>query len=1769
MQQQQQQSSTTTTTNSSNDYYSQLSLMCKDCVHCQYMYELIQEQQLQQQQLLQQQQQQKQRLPTVDEYGRTISPQSDTIDDDYDDNDNSPSDHSSYNDGDDNNNNNNDFDQQQQQPIIRIQNLDEKNMQKKLLLLDRSESNGSTAAIQLEAMDEFDVDEFIEPIEGLPIVTLCPPELSTINSDSGSGGGGSCIDDNSVGGDISGSSDNINDNISGNSDHNHIVDDEDDDNCSTGITVVSLEVPILGQNSSKQSRSASVDSPYLLQVPKRDDIEVGEGPPKPRSKSVDIVLPTCPGGPYLLIPPRHPPTTTKKTVQGEIKIQAENGETRVLRSAPDWTESAILGDHIWVSTSTSGSDLCYVGENKCTKIGPRLCCPACKVTAHTGCISILIDNMKFQCKPTFKDGVRQYREQTFVKHHWVHRRHEKGRCKHCGRSFQSKLSFGNKEVVAVSCSWCKSSYHNKEPCFTKNMLEDNCDFGLYRRIIVPSSWIVKLPRKGSFKSSIRRTPRNKRLSSKKRSSSKSSSTTTPTTSIATTTTPLSTNKLSSSSPIHSAQNNVINPLNSNGQTTIPSVAVNNLNVIPINAQTVVAEDFYPPPPPQTPHQTIPKPPHQQPPPSLSSLSTFSTTTTTPQSSSSSVSSLLQSCALLNQQPSLQPTIIPLSSPILNSISQSASTEASSATTTTTITNTVMSDSFLSTSSSSSSPPPPLQPPPPLPQKEPPLASSSSQLQSTKLQSINSFDNELNSINNLSSIIINNNNNDGNVVDDNNQQSSILNSDNICNNNDDLNEELPLLSSSPPLKSTAIATTPITIYTQVTNSNNSSANQNSNSNPNRIQRHRRHSHANVTSSSSSILNGSQIPGQTNLLSGHHHHHPTNSIAVVNNRVEQYLQHVHRSFVIKPIPSANLRPLLVFINPKSGGNQGSKLIQKFQWHLNPRQVFDLSQSGPRLGLDLYKKVHNLRILACGGDGTAGWILSVIDEIAIQPPPPISVLPLGTGNDLARSFGWGGSYTDEPIAKILCNIQDGQIVQLDRWNLKVQPNQSCQQQQSQQLLDENKGAKHNLPLDVVNNYFSIGVDAHIALSFHEAREAHPERFNSRLRNKMFYGQAGGKDLLQRKWKDLCNYVHLECDGKDYTGRLKELKVHSVLFLNIPSYGGGTRPWPTSSAPSNFQTPKTDDGYIEVIGLTTYQLPLLQAGGHGTIIAQCRNANIITWRTIPMQVDGEPCRLLPSIINLELRNKANIVANTKTFEHKRQMPALEKITLKIRKLNLNDYETYHYDKEKLKEISTVLGTITIDQIMELSNVRIRINEMMKEKGLRRPSSDLTAVAAAAVGNVTPITAMSTGQSSQLPTCFENESSPNETASTTNATSTTTATLTNNHSLSSCVKFVSNDWCFVDSVTAERFFRIDRAQEELYYVVDICHEDLFILDPQFDEKDDLDLFTSEEVIAKVVAGVTSTSSPLKSSSTTTTTTAVSPMRPPPSSLIMANGDDQQQISSLPIDHFIENFDNNHHYSRQNSQTLDLIPPTTLQTPPKSPLSDDNHNNNNDYLDNEPYYKQMRKLDKFNTDNLDTKISPCKQNGNTLSSTSMLLSLSPTINQQSSPAIIDSPPKSPRRRNRPSILSSSTTSPSKSPQTINRRPLLNQLMLAARNGDITLLKHLHHKGVNLMLIDEKGMSALHYAVLNNQDEAVSFLSNAFTQQMIDLCEPEFGHTALHKAIINNKNNICLSLILRGARLDIPDNNGQNCEQLGYNLGHHDLIKTLLHVSQACNRETSV
>ena len=68
----------------------------------------------------------------------------------------------------------------------------------------------------------------------------------------------------------------------------------------------------------------------------------------------------------------------------------------------------------------------------------------------------------------------------------------------------------------------------------------------------------------------------------------------------------------------------------------------------------------------------------------------------------------------------------------------------------------------------------------------------------------------------------------------------------------------------------------------------------------------------------------------------------------------------------------------------------------------QVFDLTQGGPGPAIEMFRRVPNVRLLACGGDGTVGWVLSILDKIPVNPPPAVGVLPLGTGNDLSRSLG-----------------------------------------------------------------------------------------------------------------------------------------------------------------------------------------------------------------------------------------------------------------------------------------------------------------------------------------------------------------------------------------------------------------------------------------------------------------------------------------------------------------------------------------------------------------------------------------------------------------------------------------------------------------------------------------------------------------------------------------------------------------------------------------------
>ncbi|XP_039389502.1 diacylglycerol kinase zeta isoform X4 [Mauremys reevesii] len=723
---------------------------------------------------------------------------------------------------------------------------------------------------------------------------------------------------------------------------------------------------------------------------------------------------------------KHRPAVYKKAIaksglqhmvaQPNPTLALRSESERQIRSTVDWSETAIYGEHIWFETSGSG-DFCYVGEQNCVakmlqKPLTRRKCAACKIVVHTPCIEQL-EKINFRCKPSFREsGSRNVREPIVVRHHWVHRRRQEGKCRQCGKGFQQKFAFHSKEIVAISCSWCKQAYHSKVSCFMLQCIEEPCSLGAHAAVVVPPTWILRVRRP---QNPLKSSKKKKRTSFKRKSSKKG------------------------------------------------------------------AEE-----------------------------------------------------------------------------------------------------------------------------------------------------------------------------------------------------------------------------------------------------------------------GRWKP-----------------------------------FVIKPTPAPLMKPLLVFVNPKSGGNQGAKIIQSFMWYLNPRQVFDLNQGGPKEALEMYRKVHNLRILACGGDGTVGWILSILDQLRLNPPPPVAILPLGTGNDLARTLNWGGGYTDEPLSKILSHVEEGNIVQLDRWNLQVKSNSEVNPE------EKDETATDKLPLDVFNNYFSLGFDARVTLEFHESREANPEKFNSRFRNKMFYAGTAFSDFLTGSSKDLAKHVKVVCDGTDLTPKIQDLKPQCLVFLNIPRYCAGTMPWGNPGEHHDFEPQRHDDGCIEVIGFTMTSLAALQVGGHGERLHQCREVMLTTSKAIPMQVDGEPCKLAPSCIHISLRNQANMVQKTKRRNSmpllNDQQPVPERLRIRVNRISMHDYEALHYDKEKLKEASVPLGIIVVPGDSDLEVCRTHI-ERLQEDFLPCPSSLQCLL-------------LQEGDGAKLKTLSSQKLSPK--------------------------------WCFLDSTTADRFYRIDRAQEHLNFVTEISQDDLFVLDPE------------------------------------------------------------------------------------------------------------------------------------------------------------------------------------------------------------------------------------------------------------------------------------------------------------------------------------------------------
>ncbi|KAI3717735.1 hypothetical protein L1987_69528 [Smallanthus sonchifolius] len=345
---------------------------------------------------------------------------------------------------------------------------------------------------------------------------------------------------------------------------------------------------------------------------------------------------------------------------------------------------------------------------------------------------------------------------------------------------------------------------------------------------------------------------------------------------------------------------------------------------------------------------------------------------------------------------------------------------------------------------------------------------------------------------------------------------------------------------------------------------------------------------------------------------------------SQRDESYIAGMKQKYELTDL-GPDARPLLVFINKKSGAQRGDSLKLRMNILLNPVQVFELSSTeGPEVGLYLFKKVPHFRILVCGGDGTVGWVLDAIEKQNFVSPPPVAILPAGTGNDLARVLGWGGGLASLERQGGLCtmlqDIEHAAVTILDRWKIS---------------LTNQKGKQLHAP-KFMNNYLGVGCDAKVALEIHNLREENPEKFYNQFMNKVLYAREGARTIMDRTFADYPWQVKVEVDGVDV--EVPE-DAEGVLVVNIGSYMGGVDLWQNEDDNYDYFDPQSmHDGRLEVVSISgTWHLGKLQVGlSRARRLAQGRAIKIQLLAQLPVQIDGEPWMQSPCTLTISHHGQA-----------------------------------------------------------------------------------------------------------------------------------------------------------------------------------------------------------------------------------------------------------------------------------------------------------------------------------------------------------------------------------------------------------------------------------------------------------------------------------------------------------------------------------------------------
>ncbi|CAJ1975532.1 unnamed protein product [Sphenostylis stenocarpa] len=366
-------------------------------------------------------------------------------------------------------------------------------------------------------------------------------------------------------------------------------------------------------------------------------------------------------------------------------------------------------------------------------------------------------------------------------------------------------------------------------------------------------------------------------------------------------------------------------------------------------------------------------------------------------------------------------------------------------------------------------------------------------------------------------------------------------------------------------------------------------------------------------------------------------------------------------------APVAPMVVFINPRSGGRQGAFLMERLQLLMSEEQVFDILDVKPpefiEYGLGCLERLAGfgdfvadetrakLRIMVAGGDGTVGWVLGCLTELHVRgrmPVPPVGIIPLGTGNDLSRSFGWGGSFPFKwkaAIKRSLCKATIAPLCRLDSWRFSISMPEGTVIEAPHSLKRTIEFTRHEgfafqgelcenvICYDgVFYNYFSIGMDAQVAYGFHNLRNEKPYLAQGPIANKSYgwFFTPCTSDPCLRGLKNILRMHVKKFNCTEWEQVPVPTSVRAIVALNLHSYGSGRNPWGHLTAEylekRGFVEAQVDDGLLEIFGLKqgwhasfvmVELIPAKHIAQASAIRLEVRGGE---WKDAYMQMDGEP---------------------------------------------------------------------------------------------------------------------------------------------------------------------------------------------------------------------------------------------------------------------------------------------------------------------------------------------------------------------------------------------------------------------------------------------------------------------------------------------------------------------------------------------------------------------